>query len=332
MSRDKRGNTSLILSHLLSSFLILFLVACSPQRQPFQGVAREETIAIQPDALLASDGTQLPLKSWLPAGKPRAVIIALHGFNDYNNAFASPGRYFSEQGIAVYAYDQRGFGRSPLTGIWAGEDNLIDDLKQSVRQVHYRYPHTPIYILGESMGGAVAIVAVTEPGFPPVDGVILSAPAVWGAEAMSPVYRGTLWLAAHTLPEYTLTGRDLKILASNNIPMLNRMAQDPLIIKHTRIDSIYGLVELMGMAFDRIPELTMPVLLLYGGEDQVIPDRAIQAALSRFPKTPASVFYPDGYHMLLRDLQGERVQRDIVSWIKHPGRPFPSGFGPVHKD
>lgn len=337
--RDEQGgwikySSPLIPSHPFSSsfflsLLILFLSACSPQRQPYQHVENPASAPIRSDALLAADGTALPLKSWLPAGKPRAVIIALHGFNDYSNAFAIPGEYFKKQGIAVYAYDQRGFGRAPLTGIWAGEDNLIDDLKQSVVQAGKRYPGTPIYILGESMGGAVAIVALTGPGFPQVDGIILVAPAVWGAEAMSPVYRGTLWLAAHTLPEYTLTGRDLKILATDNLPLLSSMSLDPLIIKSTRIDTVYGLVELMGMAYERIPEITGPTLLLYGAKDQVIPRAAVEHAASRFTNSPRSAYYPAGYHMLMRDLEGKVVMRDIASWIRQPKQPLPSGVGPI---
>ncbi|MEJ0071171.1 MAG: hypothetical protein WDO24_23260 [Pseudomonadota bacterium] len=43
------------------------------------------------DRLIAADGTALPMRQWLPAGQPHAVVLALHGFNDYSNAFAAPG-------------------------------------------------------------------------------------------------------------------------------------------------------------------------------------------------------------------------------------------------
>src|SRR5437870_7543725 len=61
-------------------------------------------------AFIAADGARLPLRSWLPRGEVKAVILALHGFGDYSNAFTLPGEFWAERGIATYAYDQRGFG------------------------------------------------------------------------------------------------------------------------------------------------------------------------------------------------------------------------------
>ena len=70
---------------------------------------------------------RLPLRRWLPEGKPRAVVLALHGFNDYSNAFADAGPVFAAHGIALYAYDQRGFGAAPAPGRWPGSRRLVDD-------------------------------------------------------------------------------------------------------------------------------------------------------------------------------------------------------------
>ena len=66
-----------------------------------------------PATTSADDGATLPLKSWLPDGKPKAVILALHGFNDYSNAFKDSGEEWAKHGIATFAYDQRGFGAAP---------------------------------------------------------------------------------------------------------------------------------------------------------------------------------------------------------------------------
>src|SRR5205814_80154 len=65
---------------------------------------------------VTADGTVLPLRQWLPAGPVKAVILALHGFNDYSNAFEGPGDAWAKRGIATYAYDQRGFGAAPERG------------------------------------------------------------------------------------------------------------------------------------------------------------------------------------------------------------------------
>src|SRR5690348_9841856 len=69
---------------------------------------------LESDAIIMSDGARLPLRVWLPSGPVKAVVLALHGFNDYSNAFATPGEALAWRGIATYAYDQRGFGKAPL--------------------------------------------------------------------------------------------------------------------------------------------------------------------------------------------------------------------------
>jgi pimeloyl-ACP methyl ester carboxylesterase len=67
-------------------------------------------------SFVAADGQVLPLRKWLPDGGAKAVILALHGFNDYSNAFEGPGEAWAKRGIATYAYDQRGFGAAPERG------------------------------------------------------------------------------------------------------------------------------------------------------------------------------------------------------------------------
>jgi acylglycerol lipase len=305
--------------------VFLLCVACAaPRMQPQFSVIQAPELASH--ALISGDDAALPLQKWLPHGRPKAIIVALHGFNDYSKGFAIPAQYLKHYGIAVYAYDQRGFGRAPNPGIWPGEDNLVRDAANMVAVVKKRYPHTPLYVMGESMGGAVAIAALSRPGFPTVDGLILSAPAVWGGESMSPLWRASLWVAVHVWPGKRLTGEDLHVLASDNLAMLRALSRDPLVIKKTRVDAIYGLVHLMDTAYSRIGSVEVPVFFLYGARDQVIPSEPIADALCKVSGQVTAAYYPMGYHMLLRDLHRNKPLQDIVSWISNQTRPLPSGY------
>ena len=76
--------------------------------------------ALTDGTFTARDGMVLPLRHWGPLDHPRAVIVALHGMSDYSNAFALPGATRAAQGILTLAYDQRGFGAAPGSGLWAG--------------------------------------------------------------------------------------------------------------------------------------------------------------------------------------------------------------------
>lgn len=311
---------------LLALCQILWVLGCAsrlPAPSPptaAPGLARSHYVA--------ADGTVLPVRAWWPVrAPPVAIVVALHGFNDYGHAFEDPGHYLADRGIAVLAYDQRGFGNAPGRGLWAGTAAYAADLGRIVRQLHHQHPGVPVYILGESMGGAVAIVALTGPTPPAVDGLILSAPAVWSRDMMPWYQRAILALAASALPELEVTGSGLKIRASDNIEMLRGLGRDPLVIKGTRVDAIAGLADLMDTAQARAGAIEVPVLVLYGHNDQIIPRPPVDALLGKLAGRPSvrAVIYPGGYHLLLRDLQAERPLADIAAWIRDPRGRLPSG-------
>ncbi|MCH7957009.1 MAG: alpha/beta hydrolase [Proteobacteria bacterium] len=324
--RAWRAPSALLLIAVLMS--VVSVAACAPRvNAPGPAVTRP---ALAADGFLAADGEKLPLRTWMPEdGAPRAVIVALHGFNDYSNFFTDPGTFLATEGIATYAYDQRGFGQTRQPGLWSGVGAYADDLKAVTEAVRRRHPGVPLYLLGESMGGAVIMVAMTGPGAPEVDGIILSSPAVWGRSTMPWYQRLALWLGAHTVPWMTVTGRGLGIKPSDNIEMLRALRRDPLVIKETRVDSIYGLVNLMDAALESSAAFDRAALILYGAHDEIIPMGPTRAMVRHLPpsagKRQRLALYEDGYHMLLRDLQARTVWVDIAAWITDPGAPLPSG-------
>ena len=275
--------------------------------------------------LVTADGVSLPVRTWMPTAEPGAVIVALHGFNDYGNFFAAPGAFLAERGIATYAYDQRGFGEAPVRGLWSGGEAMAADLTAMTRQVRERHPGVPVYLLGASMGGAVIMVAMTGKDPPPADGVILSAPAVWGRETMPWYQRAALWLAAHTVPWLEVTGRGLKIRPSDNIEMLKALGKDPLVRHRARVDTLHGLTDLMDAALAAAPVLAGPALILYGEHDEIIPVKPTRLMFRRLRGGQRLALYETGFHMLLRDLQGETVWKDIATWIADSTVPLPSG-------
>jgi len=302
--------------------ILNIISACSPLVSPPGKQVTEPRF--DKDHFVASDGALLPMRSWLPKEIPvKAVIVALHGFNDYSNAFTTSGKYLSQQGIACYAYDQRGFGGAPGRGLWAGIEAYTNDLSSFVKVVHNKHPEQRLFVLGESMGGAITIVTMTGGKPPSVDGIILVAPAVWGRATMPWYQRWLLAVTSHTVPWLELTGKGLKITPSDNIEMRRALGRDPLVIKATRIDAMYGLTNLMDEALVQAEKLQLPTLIQYGQHDQVIPKEPTLLMLNKMPPTTQKAFYENGYHMLLRDLQAEKPLADITAWITERGKPLP---------
>ena len=296
------------------TLVIVALTACSPRLHP-PGPATQSP-KLTKDAVVMRDGAVLPLRVWTPEGDVKAVLLALHGFNDYSFFFQSAGVYLAKQGVQVYAYDQRGFGKGPDHGFWPGKAAFADDLRDVTALLRQRHPGKSVHILGHSMGGAVVITAMTSARPPAADSIILAAPAVWGRATMPFYQRWTLWLAVHTAPGMTLSGRGLGIKASDNVDMLKALGRDPYFIKQTRVDAIWGLVNLMDWALESSSRLKAKSLILYGDIDQVIKKGPTDDMLARLPKDSHTLTrYQKGYHMLMRDLQAENVWRDIAAWV-----------------
>jgi alpha-beta hydrolase superfamily lysophospholipase len=318
-------------------FAVLALVACAtPAIQPpltpppgFTGPA------VEAGGLRMDDGARLPLARWTPAtGEPWAVIVALHGMNDSRAAFRLAGPWWAERGIETWAIDQRGFGEAPGRGVWAGEARMTEDLRTAVALARARYPRAVIAVAGESMGGAVTIAAFASGRPPEADRVILLAPAVWGWTAQGPVNSAGLWVAARTMGERAVEAPEWAVRAlpaSDNRMELFRNYRDPNSLISTRFDALYGLVDLMETASVRLGQVRAPTLLLYGANDNVIRMEPMRQALERAGERPGfrTGFYPDGWHILNRDLQAEVMYRDVEAWLRDAAVPLPSGAGPV---
>lgn len=330
----------------------LMLAGCAVTGQPMGPAVQAPFIAAAPEAetggagqaIITPDGHALPLRRWLPEGAPKAAMLALHGFNDYSVSFELPASFWADAGIAVYAYDQRGFGAADQPGIWPGSRTLVADARTATRLVAGQHPGLPLFVLGESMGGAVALLSRTHrddlADAPAIDGLILVAPAIADASAF-PLYQ-RLGLRAVSLlaPGMRLTGEGLELQPSDNIEVLREMWYDPLTIKDARVDTLKGLLDLTIEAAERVSRIAppepgdparAPVLMIFGGNEQVIPLEAVAALLGparaqwrAFPAWRLG-YYEQGYHMLLRDLEGESISADVLAWMHDRRAPLPSG-------
>ncbi len=253
-----------------------------------------------------------------PLGQPQAIIVALHGYNDSKSAFLPLGPAAAEAGIRVVAYDQSGFGANPNQGFWGGDEVLVQDLFAAIERARASSPAAPLFVLGESMGAAVAMLALARPGAPPVDGLILAAPGVWAGESLNPWFRFGLGLVAGIVPDADLArGRPRDIQASDNIPMLIALGRDPLYTRTARAAALYGLVRLMDRGLDAADALDLPLLILVGAQDEVVPEAAYAAFLAKLSVTDCTLIrYEDGWHLLYRDHQRAVPIADTLAWVR----------------
>jgi alpha-beta hydrolase superfamily lysophospholipase len=301
-------------------------------QQPLQPPAAFAGPHLEDDWVVSFDGARLGLKHWDTVGEPWAVVVGVHGMNDYSNAFHLAAPWWAEQGIATYAYDQRGFGRSPQRGVWAGDALMTEDLRTVTALVRARYPHAIIAVAGESMGGAVAAEAFASDRPPAADRLVLLSPAVWGWDTQALPNKTLLWFAANFTPgkvyepPHWLTTR---ITPTDNRAELIAMGHDPLMIWGARSDALYGLVAIMQRGSEAVGHAAVPTLYLHGMHDQIIPKEAAYRAAAHLKPSDRSANYAHGYHLLMRDKEGPKVWADVAAFIRDPDAALPSGAPPI---
>ncbi len=317
-------------------FALLALAACATPvaQRPLIPPPSFAGPRLEGDRFVSFDGAQLGFSHWdVPDGaQPWAVVVGVHGMDDYASAFHLAGPYWAGRGIATYAYDQRGFGRSPERGVWGGDKLMTEDLRTFTSLIRARFPQATIAVVGESLGGAVAIEAFASDRPPAADRLVLDAPAVWGWSSQPLAYQLALQAAAHLAPAKVFTPPGFvteHISPSDNIPELEAMGRDPLMTWGARSDALYGLVNTMQHGWEDIGRIRAPTLYLLGAHDQIIPEKPALQAAARLQAGDRTAYYAQGWHLLLRDKQAHNVYDDVAAFIRDPAGPLPSGAPPI---
>jgi len=108
-------------------------------------------------------GLKIFTRSWRPAGKPRGVVVIVHGFNSHSGHYLWVAEQFVAKGLAVYALDLRGRGKSDGERFFVEKfSDYVDDVATFVTMTKAREPGLPVFLLGHSAGGVVSCVYALE--------------------------------------------------------------------------------------------------------------------------------------------------------------------------
>ncbi|WP_240149367.1 alpha/beta fold hydrolase [Asaia sp. As-1742] len=308
--------------------LILSGCTTAPPRHAPQPRGQEAALVSASMHITLSDGAVAPLRVWPAKAPMHAIILALHGFGDSRDAWEFSAPQLAASGIETIAPDARGFGETTSRGRWSSTARLVQDAREEARFIHARNPTVPLFIMGESMGGAVATILAADPQAARegagLSGVILVSPAIWRFDPFSRLVLQGLDTIA---PDWVFTGAHVpgEHIATNNIAALRRLYFDPLTLHEYRLDTLHGLVELMAASEGQARNVQLPMLVLYGNHDQMIPAPPMASFWHHLPAGVRKDLIPGGHHLLLRDRNGRNATGDIASWILHPDQLLPSG-------
>jgi acylglycerol lipase len=273
-------------------------------------------------------------QAWLPRDTTRAVIVVVHGIHEHSTRYAHVGARLAAAGYAVYAADHRGHGQSD--GRRANIERMaliLEDLRSFVRFAAERHPGLPVFMVGHSLGGLIALhyalewgaldcgatdYGATGSGSTSLDGVVVSGPAVT-ATAGSALARRLAGVLSALVPNLGVAALDADHKISRDPEVVRAYREDPLVYRG-RIKARTGAEILAAMQRlpGRLPRLSVPLLLLHGTDDQICPlagSIMVHDAVSSPDRTLRR--YPGLYHEVFNEPEREAILTDLISWLNN---------------
>lgn len=265
--------------------------------------------------LPGSAGDTLAWRAWLPE-QPEAVVVLAHGLHEHGGRYGYLAERLNGSGYAVYAVDHRGHGRSggPPANI-GSMSGVLDDFHQLRRTAEAEQPGLPLFLLGHSLGGLIAVEYLLAYGEAGLAGLAVSGPLV----DTSGANRAQLALApllGRLAPNLGVTPLS-SAAVSRDAEVVRDYEQDPL-NHHGKIVARTG-AEILRAAQDalrRMPELTLPVLVMHGTADRLVPVVAAQRVYDSVSSTDRTLRTYDGlYHEIFNEPERDAVLDDLVAWL-----------------
>jgi acylglycerol lipase len=260
------------------------------------------------------DGLKIHLRSWVPDGTPRAVVVICHGVNSHGGQYLWPAGELVKKGHAVFALDLRGRGKSEGERFYV-EDvaDYVADVAGVVKIAKARHPGLPVFLLGHSAGGVVSATYTLDnqaelAGFI-CESFAFQVPAPGFALA---AIKGLSHIAPH-LPVLKLKNEDF----SRDPAVVAALNADPLIAHEVQpAATVAALVRADERLREEFPKITLPVLIMHGTADKATVCEGSQFFHDMAGSADKTLkLYEDHFHDLLADTGKEGVMADITAWI-----------------
>ena len=259
-------------------------------------------------------GLKIATHTWRPAGRARAVVVIVHGFNAHSGMYGWVADQLVADGLAVYALDLRGRGKSDGERYFVQKfSDYTGDLATFINLVKTREPGLPVFLLGHSAGGMVAAIYTLDHQNELV-GLISESFAfeVPAPDFALAVLRGVSHVAPHA---HVLKLRNEDF--SRDHAVVAAMNADPLIAHEVQpTQTVAELVRADERFKKELKNITLPVLILHGTQDRATKPSGSQHFHDGVgSKDKTLKLYQGYYHDLLHDLDKEVVMGDVKSWI-----------------
>jgi acylglycerol lipase len=261
-------------------------------------------------------GLRLFWQAWLPEGDSRAIMIVAHGYAEHGGRYGNLVDRLVPRGIAVYALDQRGHGRSEGPRGHVGRfAEFVADLHSFRVRIEEEERGKPLFLLGHSMGGLVAVRYLLSHSSG-IAGAILSSPA-FGIVNEPP--RLQQWLGrilSWVAPRTSFEGNVDPQFLSRDQSVGRAYAADPLVHRRATARFFTEFKWAMRNARERAAEIRVPILILQAGDDRLVQPAATEAFAAEVGSDHKELHvYPELYHEIFNETANEAVFADLDRWL-----------------
>ncbi|MBF2047321.1 MAG: alpha/beta hydrolase [Elainella sp. C42_A2020_010] len=267
-----------------------------------------------------ADNLDLYEQSWRPSD-PVAVVVIVHGYAEHSGRYQWVTSQFGQQGFAVYMFDLRGHGKSAgVRGFVRSFDDHLADLELFLKRVEQQEPDKPIFLLGHSMGGAIAAL-FTIRHQPRLQGLVLSSAVLGLSSRLSPrlvqITTQVTAVLSNWLPGLPTLLLDRRAICRDPM-ILTSYETDPLVYRQRMpMRTLVGILKTIAEIQARITEVEMPLLVLHGTADRLVTMEGSQKIYSSISgETIQLKLYEGFYHELLNEPGKEQVLADIIAWLR----------------
>jgi alpha-beta hydrolase superfamily lysophospholipase len=259
-------------------------------------------------------GLGIFFRSWRADGRARGIVVIVHGFNSHSGHYLWVADRFAASGLAVYALDLRGRGKSDGERFYVEKfADYVSDVAKLVTLAATRAPGLPIFLLGHSAGGVIACIYTIE-NQAKLAGLICESFAhqVPAPDFALAALKGLSHLAPHA-HVLRLKNEDF----SRDPAVVQAMNEDPLIANETQPTlTVAEMVRADERLKKEFPLIKVPLLILHGTADKATKPSGSRFFFDTAGSSDKTLKLYDGhFHDLLNDLDKEKVLADIKAWI-----------------
>ncbi len=255
-------------------------------------------------------------QAWLPATRPRAVVVAVHGLAEHSGRYSNLVDRLLPKGYAVYMHDLRGHGRSHgRAGYVERFSFYLKDLKLFLDIVAGEQPERPIFLLGHSVGGTI-VAAYAGEWTDGLSGVIFSAPALRPGKGLSPVVIFLARVLSRIAPKLGVSRLDANGISQDRT-VVDAYVSDPLVFRGKISARLGGeLLSAMRQLPERTPRIDVPTLIMHGSDDVMSDPQGSQNLYGLISSTDKTLTFYDGFHHEIFNEPGrDQVLADLEAWL-----------------